>query len=257
MDNLELCWNITAACNQACKYCHRFLYPKNLTYELNQKILNKLNKAGIDEITWTGGEALMFENIDQLIKSSYEMGIKNKIITNGMLLDEERAKKLMPLLSKISFSIDSLSQDINELLGRGKNHGDTFKKVVKLCKEFGAHLQFAINSVATKINAHHLYELGREIEQLKVSEWRIFQFMPLRDIAKINKDLFLISDEEFRENIKKLRETFPDINIVTRNISDFEKKYVLILANGDIVVTKEGKDVIIGNALEENFKFSF
>jgi hypothetical protein len=33
-----------------------------------------------------------------------------------------------------------------------------------------------------------------------------------------------------------------------------EKKYILILANGDIVVTDNGKDVKIGNALSTSFE---
>ena len=33
-----------------------------------------------------------------------------------------------------------------------------------------------------------------------------------------------------------------------------EKKYVLILANGNIVVTKDGKDEKVGNALVDSLK---
>ena len=33
-----------------------------------------------------------------------------------------------------------------------------------------------------------------------------------------------------------------------------EKKYVLILANGDIVITNKGKDEKVGNALKDSLK---
>ena len=62
----EICWNITARCNQACKYCHRFLNVKDLTYEENLKILSKLSQSGATEITWTGGEALLVEKVELL-----------------------------------------------------------------------------------------------------------------------------------------------------------------------------------------------
>ena len=72
----EVCWNITARCNQSCKYCHRFLEVKDLPYENNLYILNNLINCDINSITWTGGEALLLDRIDELLKYSYEKGIK-------------------------------------------------------------------------------------------------------------------------------------------------------------------------------------
>ena len=42
----EICWNITARCNQNCKYCHRFLKVKDLSFSENLSILNNLKQAG-------------------------------------------------------------------------------------------------------------------------------------------------------------------------------------------------------------------
>ena len=255
MAEIELCWNITASCNQACKYCHRFLYPCNLSLEQNQLILNKLHQKGIKKITWTGGELLTYPQIEVLLKQSHEFGIENKIVTNGLWLNEEFAKQTFACLNRISFSIDSLSPLVNEKLGRGAKHGDTFLKVVALHEKYGKHIGLSINSVATAINLDDLFDLGAQIKHLPVDEWRIFQFMPLRDLAKVNKEMFLIEDETYQKEITNLKQTFPNINIVTRDIQDFEKKYVLILANADVVVTKNGQDEVIGNMLDDNFNF--
>ena len=86
MQKKEICWNITTRCNQGCRYCHRFLNINDLTFNENEKILNNLINDGVTDITWTGGEALIYENIEELIKIAYKNGIRNKLITNGKIL---------------------------------------------------------------------------------------------------------------------------------------------------------------------------
>ena len=82
MQNTEVCWNITTKCNQNCRYCHRFLNYDDLSYEKNKKILMKMIEDGIKEITWTGGEALLYPRIIELLRIAKEHGIKSKLITN-------------------------------------------------------------------------------------------------------------------------------------------------------------------------------
>ena len=245
----EICWNITARCNQNCKYCHRFLNIMDLTYDENLNILNNLENSGIASITWTGGEALLLNGIDDLLKISYEKGIKNKIITNGKLLTRERIDKIYKYLDSITLSIDSINNDINDSLGRGRNHFEEIKKILDYIKEKKYDVKIRINSVVCKNNIDDFKDLTNFLNNYDIYSWRIFKFMPLREKAVINKESFDVSLNNYNEVVKYIKLNSKIENIDTRIEEDMEKKYVLILANGDIVITNKGKDEKVGNAL--------
>lgn len=245
----EICWNITARCNQNCKYCHRFLNVKDLSYEENLYILNNLEKSGVNNITWTGGEALLINGIDELLKISYDKGIKNKIITNGKLLTNERIDNLYKYLDSITLSIDSTVSETNYSLGRGKNHFQEIKRILDYIKLKKYKIKIRINSVVCKNNIEDFEKLITFLNNYDIYSWRIFKFMPLREKAVINKETFDISMDSYSDIIGKIKEKSNIKNIDTRIENDMENKYILILANGDIVITNNGKDIKVGNAL--------
>lgn len=250
----EICWNITARCNQNCKYCHRFLNIMDLTYEENLEILNNLENSGVTSITWTGGEALLLNGVDELLKISHEKGIKNKIITNGKLLTKERIDKIYKYLDSITLSIDSIDDDINYSLGRGKNHFEEIKEILDYIKEKNYDVKMRINSVVCKNNVNNFEDLTNFLNNYNIYSWRIFKFMPLREKAVINKESFDIPLRIYDKVVSYIKTNSNIENIDTRIEEDMEKKYVLILANGNIVMTNKGKDEKIGNALKDSLK---
>ena len=76
--------------------------------------------------------------------------------------------------------------------------------------------------------------------------------MPLREKAVVNKKLFDVSLDNYNEVVKYIKSNSKIENIDTRIEEDMENKYVLILANGDIVITNKGKDKKVGNALNDS-----
>lgn len=251
MQKKEVCWNITTKCNQNCKYCHRFLQINDLCYEENEKILDNLVADGITDITWTGGEALLYPNLIGLLKRAKRKGIHNKLITNGMLLvKNDEMKEICNYLDSLTLSIDSTNNKTNEELGRGINHYDNIKTILEYVKD--KELKLNINTVVSKKNIEQIEDLGKFLNNYKINSWRVFQFMPLRETAERNRDQFEISDLEF-ENKKDVFKKFDNIGRIDyRQEKDMEDKYILLVANGDIVKTENGKDIKMGNALYEN-----
>lgn len=251
MQKKRVCWNITTKCNQNCKYCHRFLGINDLTYEENKKILNNLIKDGVNNITWTGGEALLYPNLKELLKISQENGIKNKLITNGMVLAQnENMREILDYLDSLTLSLDTINDDTNEELGRGRNHFEEVKTILDYVK--GKSLKVNINTVVSKKNINEMEQLGAFLNNYNISKWKFFKFMPLRETAEKNKDEFAITDAEF-EKTRNVFRHFGNIGETDfRQEKDMEDKYTLLIANGDIIKTEHGVDVKKGNALYQN-----
>lgn len=248
--NKEICWNVTTRCNQCCKYCHRFLNLKDLSVEDNKRILNNLIESGIKEITWTGGEALLLDGIDELLEISYNNGIKNKLITNGMLLTIDKLNKIGKYLDSITLSIDSINDEINREIGRGINHFNVIKNILDYVNNL--NIKVRINSVACSYNKNSFDNLINFLNNYNIYSWRIFKFMPLRNKAIENKNDFNITMDEYENIVKLINEKSNIKNVDTRTECDMENKYLLILADGSITVTENGIDKKIGNALNTN-----
>jgi MoaA/NifB/PqqE/SkfB family radical SAM enzyme len=245
---VELCWQITSECNENCKFCHFFRDKfEILSVDENNKILENIFELKIPAITWTGGEALLYKGLKELIHKAYLKGIKNRLITNGQLCENE----IFLYLDELIISIDSTNPDVNILLGRGENH---FNNILNTIKEIRAkHPLFPpirINTMISKINKSCLSHIYDFIDKNNIFKWRISKFTPLRGKAKENSDLFSVLDSDFDIIIKEIKECNLKNQLVieTRKNMDFEHNYFLIVPNGNMVVTKHNEDIILGNA---------
>ena len=248
----EICWNITARCNQACKYCHRFLYPRDLSFDNYNKILDNLISSNVTDITWTGGEALLVEGIEKLLKKAKDNNIKNKLITNGKLLTNDKIDEIHLYLDSITLSIDSIDNNINKELGRGIDHFNQIKRILDYIKLKKYDIKIRINSVMAKQNVNEILPLIKFLNNYSIYSWRIFKFMPLRELAKINKDKFSITSKQYQECVDKILKNTNIKKVDTREEFDMEDKYILILANGDIVKTINKEDITLGNAINDS-----
>lgn len=124
---------LTPLCNLSCRMCYVHLTQRQmgerelLTSGQWKYLIDEAVKAGMLRATLTGGECLTFPEFDEIYLHLLERGVQTTILTNGILLTEERIRffqRYPPAL--IQITLYGASEDDYEQVTGARN----FKTVV-------------------------------------------------------------------------------------------------------------------------------
>lgn len=218
-------------------------------------ILDKLIEYEVKKLTFGGGESLMLNCFEEIVKKGAQNGIRFKLGTNGKLIPKNI--ELLEYLDEITISIDAIDPKINSELGRGADHYDNVCRAVDAIRERDPHFRININSVVTKINIDCVDDVAGALNRWGINQWRVFRFCPLRGTALENRKTFEITQEEFLRVKERLKSLKLNCALQFRDYVDMENGYLLITPDGKLCVSRELKDVEVGDMLSDDLKSWF
>ncbi len=108
--------SVTNACNYNCFFCHREGHDVNgseMTPQEIGRLVRLLSGLGIRTVKITGGEPLIREDTEAIVRMIKNSGIEEiSMVTNGWFLPERACSLKEAGLSRVNISIHSLRRDI-------------------------------------------------------------------------------------------------------------------------------------------------
>lgn len=108
-------WNLTRRCNLRCPHCYLSAGKKEeaeLTTGECLGLVDEMKALGTEMVILTGGEPLLRKDIYELASAASERGLWVVMGTNGVLLDDRVARKMIECGVKgVGISIDSIYPD--------------------------------------------------------------------------------------------------------------------------------------------------
>ena len=86
---LSVCLELTHRCTAHCTYCHAYRDPrKEMTTAQALQAIDELHAGGMERLSVSGGDALLRDDLPEIIGHARRKGIFVTLSTNGMLLVE-------------------------------------------------------------------------------------------------------------------------------------------------------------------------
>lgn len=203
-------WESTLKCNLNCLHCGSDCSKDAMVADMPAKDFLR----AIDEIVpivspnnttivFTGGEALMRNDLEEVGLELYKRGFPWGIVTNGALLNAKRLELLVDNgMRAATVSLDGLEASHNWLRNNSKSFDGAVKAIALLSL---TNLRYDVVTCVTQKNYNELAAIRDLLIANFVKEWRIFTIFPIGR-AKENEELQL-EPKQFKELFDFIKQT--------------------------------------------------
>lgn len=243
-DELTVNWHITEACNFKCAYCFahwdkvckkellhnpyeveklldQILLLPELVYERSGQYFNSVR------LNLVGGETFLYPKaVEHIIKEAVRRKFTLSAITNGSNIDNYLSELIGLHFSSIGFSVDSINDKTNLLIGRKIKdeamQADKILQQIAKIRDNNPNIGIKVNTVVNHLNYNE--RLHSFIEKARPNKWKVFKMLP------ITTKKLAISDEQFQVFLYN-HLNFSSI-ISSENNDEMTHSYLMIDPNG-------------------------
>ena len=243
-------FHIVKPCNMKCKFCYATfedMHVQQMSIYDAKMCIKKLFLAGVEKITFAGGEPMLYKHLDESIIYAHQLGMTTSIITNGSFITEIWLEQMKGFLNWIGLSVDSLNPEINHLIGRQWKKEVNYIELVSLIKKYNYKLK--INTV---INAYNWQEdMNEFIDFAKPNRWKVFQALRVEGQNDLQFDEIKVSTNQFTTFVVHhvLQKT-----LVPESNEAMTGSYLLIDPQGRLFENSSGKHTYSDSLIDHSFE---
>lgn len=254
--------SVNRICQLSCKFCGGIkgkmenFQPDNLspikTQEMT-KIIESYIEAGGRYVQFTGGEPLLNKDIYTLVEKTAKLGGIPEINTNGVILNEQTARRLQKCgLKVLKISVPS----VDRKKYKETTDVDCLDKVIAGIRSSLPYLYVRVNHVLTKSSMTDLEKLLNLVNKLKVPELLLLELLYYKHLPNVGSPKKYFESEyvniksELKDFLEKYQgnkiEEFPIFGIYGTKFYKVKSK-----RNGTDIVFKQADPTLrIGRCLK-------
>jgi MoaA/NifB/PqqE/SkfB family radical SAM enzyme len=173
---------VTDKCNLRCSMCGVWQHADpgeedgELTTEEWKAVIRSAARLRTILLSITGGEAILRQDVFEIIRYARENGISVHLCSNGTVLNNDNVDRLRASgVNTVSISIENMVPEVHEQL-RGKGSFDRAIRGVRLLRERAPEIRVGINYLITAQNFRNMAEMIPFAESLGVHQ---IKFAPI------------------------------------------------------------------------------
>lgn len=123
--------DVTNACPLRCLHCcaqSGAPSENELSLVEIKDLIDQVHEMGVENLVLSGGEPLMRADLFEALAYARKKGLNVTLLTNGVLIDEPRAKVLAELRIRVKISLDGATAETHDLLRARR----TFKRTLRV-----------------------------------------------------------------------------------------------------------------------------